>query len=200
MYIGIYDVHSQAHFWIINGSQMRERNIALIGFRATGKSTVGRILAHKLGREFVDMDVRLISESGRVIAAWVEQEGWGSFRRAESGLLRALALKKRLVVATGGGIILDPQNDEVLRKDFFTVWLKAAPQTIQTRLSSDPGSPLTRPALSELPMKEEIIKVLFEREPLYSRVANIEIDTEGKEAIRIADEIEAIVSQSFSRG
>jgi shikimate kinase len=179
---------------------MRERNIALIGFRATGKSTVGRILAHKLGREFVDMDVRLISESGRVIAAWVEQEGWGSFRRAESGLLRALALKKRLVVATGGGIILDPQNDEVLRKDFFTVWLKAAPQTIQTRLSSDPGSPLTRPALSELPMKEEIIKVLFEREPLYSRVANIEIDTEGKEAIRIADEIEAIVSQSFSRG
>ena len=172
---------------------MRERNIALIGFRATGKSTVGRILARKLGREFVDMDVSLISQSGRDIAAWVEQEGWDSFRRAESGLLLVFAARKGLVVATGGGIILDPRNDEVLRKDFFTVWLKAAPETIQTRLSSDPGSRLTRPALSELPMKEEIVKVLSEREPLYSRVAEIAVDTEGKEAIRIAEEIEAIL-------
>ncbi len=168
---------------------MRERNIALIGFRATGKSTVGRILAHRLGREFIDMDLRLASEAGQDVAAWVEQEGWGSFRRAESSLLRIISLQERLVVATGGGIILDPQNCEVLRNGFFTVWLRAASQTIHDRLISDPCSPLTRPALSELPIREEIVKVLSEREPVYSQIADIEIDTEGKNAAGIAEEI-----------
>ena len=176
---------------------MRERNIALIGFRATGKSTVGKILARKLGRRFLDMDQRLTSEAGRDIAAWVEQEGWDSFRRAESALLEIISLQKDLVVATGGGVILDPQNRRVLRENFFTVWLKATPKTIYARLSSDPGSPLTRPSLSELPMKEEIEKVLCQREPFYSEVADIEIDTEGKQAIGIADEIGIAVSSEW---
>ena len=168
---------------------MKEQNIALIGFRATGKTTVGKILAQKLGRSFVEMDQRLVSEAGRDIAAWVAQEGWDSFRRAESALLGVICLQKRLVVATGGGIILDPQNRETLRKDFFTAWLKAEPQTIRHRLSSDPRSPQMRPALSDLPILEEIEKLLYEREPLYSQVANIEIDTEGKEAMKVAEEI-----------
>ncbi|SPF39612.1 Shikimate kinase [Syntrophobacter sp. SbD1] len=173
---------------------MRERNIALIGFRATGKSTVGKILAGKLDMRFIDMDQRLCMESGRDIATWVKQDGWGSFRRAESGLLEIIGLQKGVVLATGGGIILDAQNRGVLRKDFFTVWLKATPQTIYARLRSDPCSPLTRPALSELPVREEIETVLSEREPLYSEVANIEIDTEGKEAVAIADEIGSLMS------
>jgi shikimate kinase len=168
---------------------MKERNIALIGFRATGKTTVGKILAQRLSRGFIDMDLSLTSEAGRDITAWVAQEGWDSFRRAESGLLGVIGLQERLVVATGGGIILDPQNREVLRKDFFTVWLKASPQTIHDRLRSDPGSPLMRPALSELPIREEIEKALSEREPLYSEVANIEIDTEGKETMWVVEEI-----------
>ncbi len=175
---------------------MRERNIALIGFRATGKSTVGKILARKLGRLFLDMDQRLASEAGCSIAAWVEQEGWDSFRRAESALLKLISLQKDLVVATGGGVVLDPQSRRVLSENFFTVWLKATPETIYARLSSDPGSTLTRPSLSELPVKEEIEKVLFQREPLYSQVAGAEIDTEGKQTIRIADEIEFILSES----
>ena len=73
---------------------MRQRNIALIGFRATGKSTVGQILARKLGREFVDMDQRLTSEAGRDIATWVKQDGWDSFRRSESGLLGTISEQK----------------------------------------------------------------------------------------------------------
>jgi len=178
---------------------MRERNIALIGFRATGKSTVGKILAGKLGRQFLDMDQRLALEAGRSIAAWVKQDGWDSFRRAESGLLRLISLQKDLVVATGGGVVLDPQSRRVLRESFFAVWLKATPETIYARLSSDPGSTQTRPSLSELPVKEEIEKVLFQREPLYSQVAGIEIDTEGKQTIRIADEIESILNRSRSQ-
>ena len=174
---------------------MRLRNIALIGFRATGKSTAGEILARKLARQFVDMDQRLTSEAGRDIATWVKQDGWDSFRRSESGLLGILSEQTGLVVATGGGIVLDPQNRRALRKHFFTVWLKATPQTIYARLSSDPGSLGTRPPLSELPIKEEIVKVLAERKPLYAQVAIIEIDTEGKQSIQIADEILTLLSE-----
>lgn len=177
---------------------MRQRNIALIGFRATGKSTVGEILARRLGGQFVDMDQRLIWEAGRDIATWVRQDGWDSFRRAESGLLGIISKQKGLVVATGGGIVLDPQSRRTLRKHFFTVWLKATPQTIYARLSSDPGSLRTRPALCELPVKEEIVKVLSERKPLYAQVATIEIDTEGKQSIQIADEIVTLLGESGS--
>ncbi len=174
---------------------MKQRNIALIGFRATGKSTVGEILALKLGRSFIDMDRRLVQDAGRDVASWVELHGWGSFRRAESGLLEVIRQREGLVVATGGGIVLDPLNRQTLREDFFTVWLKATQQTIYARLSSDPDSPLTRPALSCLPPGEEIGKILSERDPLYSQVANIVIDTEGKPPVQIAEEIAALSRQ-----
>jgi len=174
---------------------MRERNIALIGFRATGKSTVGKILARRLGRQFLDMDQRLASEAGRDIAAWVKQDGWDSFRRAESALLKLISLQKDLVVATGGGVVLDPQSRRVLLENFFTVWLKATPETIYARLSSDPGSAQTRPPLSNLPMREEIRKVLRDREPLYAQAALVEIDTEGKQAAGIAGEIATLFYQ-----
>jgi shikimate kinase len=175
---------------------MRERNIALIGFRATGKSSVGEILAHTLRREFIDMDRRLITEAGRDIAEWVEQEGWGSFRKAESALLGIVRMQKELVVATGGGIILDPENRRALSEEFFTVWLRASPQTIHERLRLDPESPRTRPALLPLPVREEIERVLAERVPLYSHVAHLQIDTEGKQTFRLAEEIACI----FDRG
>ena len=171
---------------------MKKGNIALIGFRATGKSTVGEILALKLGRSFIDMDRRLVHEAGRDIAAWVKERGWASFRKAESALLTLIGLQEGLIVATGGGVVLDPHNREALRKDFFTVWLQATHQTICARLNSDPESPLSRPALSCLPPGEEIVKMLAERDPLYSQVADIVIDTEGKPPAQIAEEIAAL--------
>jgi shikimate kinase len=174
---------------------MKQCNIALIGFRATGKSTVGQILAGDLGMEFIDMDERLTSDAGRDIAAWVKQDGWDSFRRAESDLLGLIGSKSGLVVATGGGIILSERSRGVLREKFFTVWLKATPETIYARLSSDPGSAQTRPPLSNLPMREEIRKVLRDREPLYAQAALVEIDTEGKQAAGIAGEIATLFYQ-----
>jgi len=174
---------------------MKERNIALIGFRATGKSTVGEILARRLGMEFIDMDRRLTSEADLDIAAWVRRDGWNSFRKAESDLLGRIGSQNGLVVATGGGIVLDERSRGVLREDFFTVWLKATPGTIYARLTSDPGSAETRPPLSSLPMREEIEKVLCERQPLYARSADAEIDTEGKTATQIAGEIAACFSK-----
>ena len=168
---------------------MRERNIALIGFRATGKSTVGKILAEKLGRIFIDMDQYLIASAGREIACWVKLEGWDSFRKAESELLRTLISREGFVVATGGGIVLDPKNRRILNEHFFTAWLKASVETIFCRTNSDPGSCATRPPLSELPLRDEIEKVLSERQPLYAGTADLEIDTELKTAEEIADRI-----------
>ncbi|MDR3567135.1 MAG: shikimate kinase [Syntrophobacteraceae bacterium] len=175
---------------------MRQRNIALIGFRATGKSTVGEILALKLGRSFIDMDRRLAHDAGRDIAAWVKLNGWDSFRRAESGLLEILRQRQGLVVATGGGIVLDRLNFQTLREDFLTIWLKATRQTIIARLNADPDSPLTRPALSCLSPAEEIEKTLSERNPLYSEVANLVIDTEEKPPAHIAEEIYRLLNDS----
>ena len=138
------------------------------------------------------MDRRLASNAGRDIAEWVKQDGWDSFRRAESDLLDLISSRKGLVVATGGGIVLNEQSRGVLREKFFTVWLKATPETIYARLSTDPGSPATRPPLSNLPMREEIRNVLCEREAFYARAAQIEIDTEGKKATEIAGEISTL--------
>ena len=172
---------------------MKQRNIALIGFRATGKSTVGEILALESGCGFIDMDRSLARDAGRDIAAWVRLHGWGSFRRAESGLLEILRQREGLIVATGGGVILDPLNREALRESFFTVWLKASQETIIARLNSDPDSPSTRPALSGLPPAEEIAKTLSERAPLYSEAANLVIETDEKSPDQIAREIYRIL-------
>jgi shikimate kinase len=175
---------------------MKRRNIALIGFRATGKSTVGEVLASDLGLEFLDMDRHLVLNAGRDIAEWVKQKGWESFRQAESDLLVRISARSGLVVATGGGIVLEEQSRRALREKFFTVWLKAAPATIFARLSSDPGSPATRPPLSNLPMEEEIMKVLLDREPLYAETALHRIDTEGKTPVVIAGEISILYRQA----
>lgn len=168
---------------------MRERNIALIGFRATGKTTVGRILARELGLLFIDMDQHLSASAGREISCWVRLEGWASFRRAESELLRVLGTRTGLVVATGGGIILDPENRRALKEKFHTIWLNASPGTIQARMSADPHTGAMRPPLSDLPPDEEIEKTLSERNPLYSATALIEIDAEGKSPEEIARHI-----------
>lgn len=159
---------------------MKERNIALIGFRATGKSAVGRVLAHHLDRLFIDMDQYLTVSAGREIACWVRLEGWEGFRKAESELLKALSCRKGLVVATGGGIVLSPENRRLLKESFNTVWLSAAPDTVHGRIVSDPQTSATRPPLSDLPLKEEIEKLLLDREPLYAQSAGFKIDTDGK--------------------
>lgn len=165
---------------------MKERTIALIGFRATGKSAVGRLLAEGLGRLFIDMDQYLTASAGREIACWVRLEGWASFRKAESELLSTLSSREGLVVATGGGIVLDPENRRLLKERYHTVWLVAGLETVHDRLLSDPQTCATRPPLSDLPLKEEISKLLSDREPLYKDAADFKVDTEGKSIAEIA--------------
>jgi len=163
----------------VSSAQRGKRSIALVGFRGTGKSHVGRLLAQSLHRPFLDMDIELIRIRGEDITRWVEREGWASFRTAESQLLHELAAKPEMVVATGGGIVLDPSNRLVLRKSFHVIWLQASPETIGRRLSADADTTSTlRPALTALPPDEEIRQLLAERDPFYGDVADCVLATD----------------------
>jgi shikimate kinase len=160
--------------------EMRKHSIALIGFRATGKSLISRHLAEKLGLELVDMDEELVARLGQDISTWVGKHGWESFRDAESELLTNLSRRKRLVLDTGGGIVLRAANRKMLKECFLVVWLKAAPETIHSRLVLDPKTSSNRPPLTGLSLEEEIQRVLEQRFPLYRETADLDLVTEEK--------------------
>ena len=153
-------------------------NIALIGFRASGKSLVGKLLAEDLGLSFVDMDVRLVASFGVDIDQWVHSQGWESFRHEESELLAQLAREQGLVVATGGGVVLSAPNRNLLRSCFLVVWLKASPEMTYVRVLGDPGSGRNRPAFTTLPLREEIRQILAERSDLYQETAHLVLETD----------------------
>jgi len=152
---------------------MTKRNIALIGFRATGKSVIGRTLAGRLGRQFVDMDARLVESLGCDIRTWVEKHGWESFREAETELLSKLARLEKAVVATGGGCIEREVNRSVLKAHFWVVWLRASPAIIYSRLTHDHNTSSNRPPLTQMPMREEIEHLIRLRSPLYEDAADL---------------------------
>lgn len=160
------------------GFKEKRLNIALVGFRATGKSTTGQVLAQKLNRTFVDMDEQLVASLGQQIREWVRSHGWESFREAESSLLETLAPREDLVVSTGGGVIIDPFNREILKSRFLVVWLQATAETVYSRLTRDPKSEAFRPALTHLPFKEEVEHLLSERSPWYRETADLILETD----------------------
>lgn len=152
--------------------------IALVGYRATGKTTLGRLIAKYINWSFVDMDEMLTERLGMSIASWVSMKGWESFRRSESELLKELSGRERIVVSTGGGVVEDPENRELLRKSFFVLWLRACPKNICRRLKQDLVSIDQRPSLTGAGILEEVETVLKRREPLYSSVAHLIIKTD----------------------
>lgn len=159
---------------------MKEKsNIALVGFRASGKSLIGTLLARQCDLSFVDMDERLVASFGQDIDQWVQAEGWESFRQAESELLEELAREQGLVVATGGGVILSAHNRRLLKTHFHVIWLKASLETTWLRLQNDPKTGKNRPALTPLPLREEIEQTLVARSALYEETADIILETDA---------------------
>lgn len=163
--------------------------IALVGFRASGKSLVGRLLAEALRFGFVDMDEMLTAHFGDTIADWVRKHGWESFRAAEGELLNRLAFRRRLVVATGGGVVMNAQNRILLHDHFFVVWLRTSPEVTISRLTMDSATESNRPALTNLPLKEEIEKILNERWEYYAEIAELILDTDEKTPSQLVSSI-----------
>lgn len=155
-----------------------KRKIFLIGYRATGKSSVGLALATRLGLPFVDMDRQIEARAGRPISALVAAEGWAAFRRQERELLAELAADDQaMVIATGGGAVLHQELWPQLKKEHLVVWLIADIATIGARLAADPVTASQRPSLTGQEVQAEIAAVLAEREPLYRQSAHCIVDT-----------------------
>jgi shikimate kinase len=147
-----------------------DRTIFLIGPRASGKTTLGRRLAERLSRSFVDLDAVFLERQGETIADLVAREGWDAFRRVEAAILADVAATSGQVVATGGGAVLLPENRELLSQG-LVLYLQATPERLAERLLADLNEE-QRPKLTDLGLREEIMATLAEREPLYLSCAH----------------------------
>jgi shikimate kinase len=164
-------------------------NLYLIGFRCTGKTTVGRLLALHLEWRFRDTDEEIVARDGRPVREIVRQEGWERFRALEGEAIRRASSGSRNVVATGGGVVLREDNIRVMRDSGILLWLRATPETIRERILRDRRSPQMRPSLTRQGTLEEIEGVLAERVPIYESATSFVVDTDGKTAEQVCAEI-----------
>ncbi len=168
----------------------RGSGLALVGYRGTGKSTVGRILADRLNRPFLDADREIEARAGRSISSIFADWGEPAFRRWEEETIQQLTRRyPGAILATGGGVVLRASNRRLLVEFGFVVWLKAEPAELARRLQSDFQAGASRPSLTAAGTLAEIAQVLEARTPFYHEVANAEINTLDRTPDEIAGEI-----------
>ena len=161
-------------------------NLVLIGYRGTGKSTVAKLLAARLGMEVVSLDQEIVRDAGRSIPEIVAEHGWPHFRDIESRVTARHAARDDIIIDAGGGVILRPENVENLRRAGVLFWLRASVPVIVARIESG----TQRPALTAgKSFTEEVEDVLRERTPLYDSAAHHRIDTDRATPEEIATEI-----------
>jgi len=161
-------------------------NIALIGFMGTGKTAVGRLLAGRLGKEFIELDVLIEQRAGKTIPEIFEHEGEIAFREVEIEVTRRAAENKDAVIACGGGIVLNQINIDRLRKHSVIVYLTASPAAILRRTSSDKDE---RPLLATEDKASKVETLLKFREPFYERAADVTVDTSELEVTEVVEQI-----------
>ena len=161
-------------------------NLVLIGYRGTGKSTVGKVLARRLGRTVVSTDAEIVKRAQLSVPEIVKQFGWDHFRDLESAVCRDFAARDQLIIDTGGGAILRPENVDALRRTGTLVWLTATVETITRRIGGDTQRPSLTGTKS---FTEEIRDVLTERTPKYQAAANHVVSTDGVSTAEVASRI-----------
>jgi shikimate kinase len=167
------------------------KNIVIIGFMATGKTTVGRRLAQRLKRAFVDTDKEIESVTGKTVAQIFARDGIKRFRSEEDLLVKKLSLKEDLVIATGGGIVLNPENVRLFKEHGILIALTASPDVIYQRVKGKKH----RPLLTGRDLREKINRLLKERESIYN-AADLTVNT----GIGSVDEsVEQIISYLSER-
>ncbi len=161
-------------------------NLVLIGYRGTGKSTVARLLAARLGLEVVSLDQEIVRRAGRSIPAIVAEDGWPYFRDLESEIVKQFSACDNLIIDAGGGVILRPENVDNLRRGGKLFWLRASVPVIVARIEAGTDRP---PLTAGKSFTEEVEEVLRERTPLYAAAADHEIDTDILTSEQVAAEI-----------
>jgi shikimate kinase len=157
---------------------LSSRNIFLVGLMGAGKTTVGRQLAHRLGKQFFDADHEIERRTGVRISVIFEIEGEAGFRAREAQAVDALTSLDGVVLATGGGVVLDPENRRRLATRGFVIYLCAQPRDLHQRTRHDKGRPLLQTA-DPLARLEELYAI---RDPLYREVADLVVET-GRQAV-----------------
>ena len=151
----------------------KAHNIVLVGFMATGKSTLGKMLARRCDFSFIDCDREIVRAAGKPIPQIFAQDGEAAFRAHETEVLRQLAATERAVIATGGGVVTRPENHPLLRDLGFVVWLHTKKSVIFERVQRNPHRPLLKTA----DPYATISALVEERKPLYRAVADLKIKT-----------------------
>ena len=152
-------------------------NIALIGGRCSGKTSVGRRLADKLWWEFVDTDDLIEERAGKTIAEITDSgTRWKPFRDLEKQVVAQVARRDQTVIGCGGGVVLDPENVRALRQSCRVIWLQCDPEVLHARMTADAATASQRPNLTAAGGLEEMRAVLAEREPLYRAAAHSSLD------------------------
>lgn len=147
--------------------------IILVGMMGAGKTTIGRQLAHALDRQFLDLDHEMEARCGVRIALIFDIEGEAGFRRRETALLDECSQYRGMVLATGGGAVLAPENRDVLKERGVVVYLRAGVDELFRRVARD----RSRPMLKASDPRQRIADLLAQREPLYEEVADVTLDT-----------------------
>ncbi len=160
-------------------------NVILIGFMGSGKSSVGKVLADKLQRKFIDMDDEIELGENKTINDIFAEYGEEHFRELETSYLQKLFTKKNKVISTGGGVVLKEENIDILKKIGTVIYLHTPYEVLLKNLSGD----TQRPLLQRDDAEEVIKNLLDKREPIYFNAASMIIQTKGKSVNDIADEI-----------
>lgn len=162
-----------------------KKNIFLIGFMGSGKSTIARALQRELHMSLVEMDARIVQEQGMSINDIFAQYGEDHFRDIESKLILTLGEEGNTIVSCGGGVVVRPQNVEYMKKSGTIVFLTATPETIYERVKNSTD----RPILNGHMNVEYIAELMEKRRALYEEAADIRIKTDGKNRNEICREI-----------
>ena len=168
----------------MNEAETPPKNIVLIGFMGSGKSTVGRELHHRLGYPLVDMDHVIEQRAGKSIAAIFEAEGEEKFRDLETQLLQELATSTspRRIISTGGGVVGREANRALLRHLGYVVWLNAPVEVILERT----GKNRDRPLLHTEDPRARVAALLVVRKPLYAESSHLKVETTGLDSRELA--------------
>lgn len=156
-------------------------SVVLIGFRGSGKSTVGRILAEALGLELADTDLMVTSAAGLTIREIFDRGGEALFRQLEKQAVKQAATKPHAVISVGGGAILDAENTKMLKACGTVIWLDAPAQVLWERISADCASSASRPNLTSSGGLTEVEALLARRKGLYAAAADIIVPADGNQ-------------------
>ncbi len=151
--------------------------IYLIGYRCTGKTTIGKKLANHHQIEFMDTDDWVQNYAQQSIAQIVKKNGWNFFRDLEKKALENCQQMTDAVISTGGGIVLNPENRDMIRSSGVCIWLYAIEDTIIARMNNDATTSDMRPSLTDMNLLQETRQLIHQRTPMYEKTHHIKVDT-----------------------